>query len=112
MQFWDNVEVLRKNQNTSYRWLASKMGVSETTVSSMRHLGTEPRATEAYKIAEALHTSVEWLVTGKDSEGLIDEDRSLLAKWHELAAAAKETVMMLIDALLEKAKKSNERMSG
>lgn len=51
MSFWDNVEILRKEQNTSYRWLASQMGVSETTVSSMRKAGTEPRAGDAVKIA-------------------------------------------------------------
>ena len=62
MTFWDNVEVLRKEQNTSYRWLAHKMGVSETTVSSMRKSGTEPRASEAVKIADALGTTVEFLV--------------------------------------------------
>lgn len=65
MGFWDNVEKLRREQNSSYRWLAQKMGVSETTVSSMRRANTEPRATEALKIARALETSVEFLVNGK-----------------------------------------------
>ena len=62
MAFWENVEELRKEQNTSYRWLAHKMGMSETTVSSMRKAGTEPRASEAAKIADALGTTVEFLV--------------------------------------------------
>ena len=53
MSFWENVEILIKEQNTTYRWLASKMGVAETTVSSMRKANTEPRASEAVKIAEA-----------------------------------------------------------
>lgn len=67
MGFWDKVEILRKEQNTSYRWIASQMGVSETTVSSMRKAGTEPRAGEAVKIAKALGTTVESLV-GSESE--------------------------------------------
>lgn len=67
MSFWENVEVLRKEQNTTYRWIASKMGVSETTVSSMRKANTEPRASEAVKIAEALDTTVEYLVTNKET---------------------------------------------
>lgn len=62
MSFWENVELLREEQNTSYRWLAQIMGVSETTVSSMRKSNIEPRATEAVKIANALGTSVEELV--------------------------------------------------
>ncbi len=67
MGFWDKVEILRKEQNTSYRWIASQMGVSETTVSSMRKAGTEPRAGEAVKIAKALGTTVESLV-GTDTD--------------------------------------------
>lgn len=68
MSFWDNVEILRKEQNTSYRWLASQMGVSETTVSSMRKSGTEPRAGDAVKIAKALGTTVESLVGSASNE--------------------------------------------
>lgn len=67
MGFWENVEILRKEQNTTYRWIASKMGVSETTVSSMRKANTEPRASEAVKIAEALDTTVEYLVTNTET---------------------------------------------
>ncbi|WP_296030412.1 helix-turn-helix transcriptional regulator [uncultured Treponema sp.] len=65
MAFWDNVETLRLAQNTSYRWIAKKMGVSETTVSSMRKTGTEPRASDAFKIAAALGTTVEYLCNGE-----------------------------------------------
>lgn len=68
MSFWDNVEILRKEQNTSYRWLASQMGVSETTVSSMRKAGTEPRAGDTVKIAKALGTTVESLVGSASNE--------------------------------------------
>ncbi len=68
MSFWENVEILRKEQNTSYRWIAGQMGVSETTVSSMRKAGTEPRAGEAVKIAKALGTTVENLVGGYEDE--------------------------------------------
>ena len=59
---------MREEQNTSYRWLAQIMGVSETTVSSMRRANTEPRATEAVKIASALGTTVEFLVKSNESE--------------------------------------------
>lgn len=44
------------------------MGVSETTVSSMRKAGTEPRAGEAVKIAKALGTTVENLVGDNGDE--------------------------------------------
>lgn len=70
MSFWETVEILRKEQNTSYRWIANQMGVSETTVSSMRKAGTEPRAGEAVKIAKSLGTTVENLVGDNSDEYL------------------------------------------
>ncbi|AEE17646.1 helix-turn-helix domain-containing protein [Treponema brennaborense] len=68
MTFWERVEILREEQNTSYRWIAAQMGVSETTVSSMRKAGTEPRAGEAVKIAKALGTTVEFLAGAGEDE--------------------------------------------
>ena len=41
------------------------MEVSETTVSSMRKTGTEPRASDVFKIASALGTTVEYLCNGE-----------------------------------------------
>jgi transcriptional regulator with XRE-family HTH domain len=78
MFFWKNVEALRREQNTTYRWLASKMGVSETTVSSMRKAGTVPRATEAVKLASALNVSVEYLVSSYESSVPKETKKSVL----------------------------------
>ncbi len=79
MAFWENVELLREEQNTSYRWLAKIMGVSETTVSSMRRANTEPRASEAVKIATALGTTVESLVEN-DSENDTNKSEGVYLK--------------------------------
>lgn len=76
MPFWEKVEILRKEQNTSYRWIASQMGVSETTVSSMRKSGTEPRAGDAVKIARALGTTVEFLA-GQEKDDIFIKYRNL-----------------------------------
>lgn len=59
--------MLRAEQNTSYRWLAQKMGISEQTVSTMRKAGTEPRASDAVKMAKALNTTVEYLTDGTNA---------------------------------------------
>ncbi len=66
MTFWDTVDFLREQQNTTYRWISQKTGLSETTISSMRHAGTEPRASDAVKLAQALGTTVEFLCNSKD----------------------------------------------
>ena len=84
MAFWENVEALRKEQNTSYRWLAHKMGMSETTVSSMRKSGTEPRASEAAKIAAALGTTVEFLVRDSSVESQVEGKDNYFLKYISL----------------------------
>ena len=73
--------MLRVQQNTSYRWLAMKMGISEQTVSTMRRAGTEPRASEAVKMARALNTTVEYLTDG-DNANLEYFNRYTMLKEH------------------------------
>ena len=41
-------------------------GISHSTLSSWKNRHTFPRANEALKIADALHTTVEYLVTGTE----------------------------------------------
>ncbi|MBR1404745.1 MAG: helix-turn-helix transcriptional regulator [Treponema sp.] len=84
MSFWENVELLREEQNTSYRWLARMMGVSETTVSSMRRANTEPRASEAVKIASALGTTVESLVENHSEDDTPPSGSVYLKKYFDL----------------------------
>ena len=95
MAFWENVEALRKEQNTSYRWLAHKMGMSETTVSSMRKAGTEPRASDAARIAAALGTTVEFLV--QDEEGEVSPE--LLVNYFTKYSNLKKELKKLADSL-------------
>lgn len=61
MAFWDNVESAKHILPLDCK----KMEVSETTVSSMRKTGTEPRASDVFKIASALGTTVEYLCNGE-----------------------------------------------
>jgi transcriptional regulator with XRE-family HTH domain len=43
-----------------------KTSINQSTISMWRHRRNFPRADEAVKIADALHTTVEFLVTGRD----------------------------------------------
>jgi hypothetical protein len=43
-----------------------KTSIKQSTISMWRHRKNFPRADEAVKIAETLHTTVEFLVTGRD----------------------------------------------
>jgi hypothetical protein len=67
MCFWNRVKILIESKNTTWRWLAiSILKKSETTISGWRSTKVLPRADDAVKIASALNTTVEFMVTGTE----------------------------------------------
>lgn len=67
MDFWNRVKILIESENTTWRWLATTViKKSETTISGWRTTNVLPRADDAVKIARALNTTVEYLVTGEE----------------------------------------------
>ncbi|MDE7290729.1 MAG: helix-turn-helix domain-containing protein [Treponemataceae bacterium] len=53
-----SVEKYRKQKNLTYRAIARTMGKAETTVSSMRQFGTEPRISDGIRLADALGVDI------------------------------------------------------
>jgi transcriptional regulator with XRE-family HTH domain len=64
-KFWARVKREVDRQNTSFEWLYGKTGIAKGTFASWKNRGIMPRADEAYRIAEALDVSVEYLLTGR-----------------------------------------------
>jgi len=55
-------------QNTSFEWLYQKTNISKGTFSSWKNRNIIPRAGEAFRIAQVLNVSVEYLLTGADRD--------------------------------------------
>ena len=53
-------------QKTSFEWLYLKTKVAKGTFSSWKTRNVLPRADEAFRIAEALGVTVEYLLTGRE----------------------------------------------
>lgn len=68
MDFYERVKELSKNQNLSLIPFLQSLGINYETYKSAKRLNNLPRADEAVKIAEALNTSVEFLVSGKEPD--------------------------------------------
>jgi transcriptional regulator with XRE-family HTH domain len=64
-----------ERQKTSFEWLYRKTGISKGTFSSWKSRGLMPRADAAFRIAEALEVSVEYLLTGADTGGSASNPR-------------------------------------
>ena len=67
LNFWIRVKDKLDYQDCTQRELAEKIGESYNTLQSWINRDRLPNAEQAVKVADALNTSVEFLVTGKTS---------------------------------------------
>jgi hypothetical protein len=66
MDFFDRVkDLVKQNTTLTLRSFIESMGLNYETYYSGKRRDNLPRADEALKIAQALNTSVEYLVTGR-----------------------------------------------
>lgn len=68
MSFSENLRELIKICVITTKELATQTGINENTISYLKTNGSIPTADKAVEIAKALHTSVEFLVTGFEKE--------------------------------------------
>lgn len=67
VSFWNRVKQLIKSNNTTQRGLSETIGLGARALEIKIGRKSAPDVFEAYKIAQALNTTVEYLVTGEDS---------------------------------------------
>ena len=67
VEFWKRTNKLIKNKNSKQENIAQECDIPYQTFRSWVTRQTFPDALQAYKIAQALNTTVEYLVTGEDT---------------------------------------------
>ena len=67
IDFWIRTNALIKQQNKTQSSLSLECGFTERRINSLSASNRSPNVDEAVKIAEALNTTVEYLVTGKNT---------------------------------------------
>ena len=94
MDFYERVKCIAKERNIPLLQMLKDNGINYESYKSAKRLGILPRADEACKIAEALHTTVEYLVTGQgryiSAEQLIDLANEVEKKFSELLRPTSE----------------------
>jgi transcriptional regulator with XRE-family HTH domain len=68
MTFIERLEILLKEKGISQKSLAEYIGIRNPSISEWKKEGTIPRADIAIKMAEYLNVSVEYLITGTESD--------------------------------------------
>ena len=72
--FWKRTNALIKHLNKTQRGLALECGFTERRIETLSSCNRSPDVIEAVKIAAALNTTVEYLVTGNEnSEKVLKE---------------------------------------
>ena len=97
MGFYDQVKSLAKINKVTIEFVVGKAGLSLGSYNAYRRRENLPRADEALKIAQALGTTVEYLVTGED--GLSAGERELLAAYNRLNEAGKQAAIGAVGGL-------------
>ena len=77
LDFWLRVKDKLDFQNMTQRDLAEKINESYNTLQSWINRDRLPNAEQAVTIADALNTSVEFLVTGKSSNKKNDHSKTI-----------------------------------
>ena len=84
MDFYENVKQLVKTNNLTLRSFIESLGINYDSYNSCKKYDNLPRADEAVKIAQALNTTVEFLVTGEETNKAQQELDTLKQKLKEL----------------------------
>ena len=77
LQFWQNVKEELDYNLITQKDLAAAVGISYNTLQSWINRDRLPNAEQAVKIADALNTSVEFLVTGKSNNRKNDHSKTV-----------------------------------
>ncbi|MBQ9281415.1 MAG: helix-turn-helix transcriptional regulator [Treponema sp.] len=77
LDFWLRVKEKLDYQDLTQRELADKIDESYNTLQSWINRDRLPNAEQAVKVADALNTSVEFLVTGRRTQGKSNHSRTV-----------------------------------
>lgn len=80
LDFWQRTKSLIKARNTKQQAIAEQTGISILTLRGWITHDRLPDVVSAYKIAQALGTTVEYLVTGKQPQQDHRETKELAAE--------------------------------
>lgn len=109
MSFAERLKELRKKKGVSQGELADLIEVHFTQVSRYERGETKPNAEAMSKLAKALDTTVDYLMSGT-TDNLMQEvglDKELVSRFkqvQDLPTEEKRTVLSLLDAFIAKTK--------
>ena len=99
--FWDNVKTILSQNKILQKDFADKLGYNLSTLKNQMARNISPSVDDAVKIAQALNTTVEYLVTGTSSS-LTPSDIKQLDLYRKIPDDLKDIVTTLEEKLISK----------
>ena len=97
--FWERTNTLIKHLNKTQRGLALECGFTERRIETLSSNNRSPDIIEVVKIAKALNTSVEYLVTGKSQYSLANDEIQFLNNYKLLSTQNKKLLQGIISTM-------------
>jgi SOS-response transcriptional repressor LexA len=97
--FWGNVKNLIKKNDTYQEWVAHKCGVKPRTFQNWIYRNIPPNIFEGQKIAEALETTIEYLVTGNPPADMPEDIMAIVREAKKLNTEGKKAALGAIQGL-------------
>lgn len=98
------IDSLLKQKNLKRKAIADAIGISLQPFTAWAKRGSIPGADIAYNISEYLNVSLEWLLTGKESESFdcSKEEKELLSSLRLLDERDRQEILDLIEIKLNR----------
>ena len=103
MNFWNNFKEELDRNNIQIKEFCIKNNLNYNSICNAISKDTTPNIELAYKIAQSLKVSVEYLYSGNPYSGLNDDELAMLIFYRKLNKTTKSAIKQLLAALsLEK----------
>lgn len=91
MDIVERIKEKSRQKGTNIATLEKELGIGNGVI--RRWNDRKPRAEQVYKIAVCLNTTVEWLLTGKESGNLTPEEQLLVDHYRQADDRGKRNIM-------------------
>lgn len=109
MSIYDRIKSKADEKKISIKALERESGLGNGVIKRWNE--TSPQCNKLEKVANYLHVSIEWLITGKENKDLSEEENEIIAAYKDAAPAIQEAVRKLLD-VPEKNEKSSDLKIG
>ena len=96
MQIVERISSICREKGIVRKEVSEALNLPDNCFSNWSARGTVPAGDICIRIADYLHVSAVWLITGRE-EGLSNEENRLLSIYKELSPQQKDTIWTLLD---------------